>query len=101
MKLIFLRLANTLKPGAVKRINTSKMMFKQMENISFFLEFAERYIAKTELFRSVDLVEGLDLYGVLTCIASIARKSEKLFDVPGLGPKVVFKIFEVFLLFFL
>lgn len=82
------RLANALKPGSVKKINTSKMVFKQMENISFFIEFAATAVDKTELFRSVDLVEGTDLYGVLMCLAAVARKCEKLFGKPGLGPKV-------------
>lgn len=31
-------LVNKIKPGAVRRVNTSKMPFKQMENISNFLK---------------------------------------------------------------
>nr|CDP93972.1 Bm4069 [Brugia malayi] len=53
-------LANALQPGSVKKINTSAMAFKQMENISFFLSFAEKHIAKSELFQTVDLFEGQD-----------------------------------------
>ncbi|CAJ0592674.1 unnamed protein product [Cylicocyclus nassatus] len=81
------RLANSLQPGAVKKINTSAMAFKQMENISFFLAFAEKHVAKSELFQTVDLYEAQDPNTVLICLASLARKSEKLFGKQGLGPK--------------
>lgn len=64
------------------------MAFKQMENISFFLSFAQRYIAKLELFQTVDLFEGQDPNAVVVCLSSLARKSEELFGKPGLGPKV-------------
>lgn len=49
------RLANGLQPGAIKKINTSAMAFKQMENISFFLAFAEKHISKIELFQVISL----------------------------------------------
>ena len=68
------------------------MAFKQMENISFFLAFAEKHIAKSELFQTVDLYEGQDPNAVLICLASLARKSEEAFNKPGLGPKVSFKL---------
>uniref|UniRef100_A0A915BZL8 Calponin-homology (CH) domain-containing protein n=1 Tax=Parascaris univalens TaxID=6257 RepID=A0A915BZL8_PARUN len=80
-------LANALEPGAVKKVNKGTMAFKQMENISFFLEFAGKYVPKTELFQTVDLYEGQDPNAVLICLASLARKSEKLFGKKGLGPK--------------
>ncbi|VDM19077.1 unnamed protein product [Wuchereria bancrofti] len=81
-------LANALQPGSVKKINTSAMAFKQMENISFFLSFAEKYITKSELFQTVDLFEGQDPNAVVVCLSSLARKSEELFGKPGLGPKL-------------
>ncbi|VDN95235.1 unnamed protein product [Brugia pahangi] len=81
-------LANALQPGSVKKINTSAMAFKQMENISFFLSFAEKHIAKSELFQTVDLFEGQDPNAVVVCLSSLARKSEELFGKPGLGPKL-------------
>uniref|UniRef100_A0A0R3RTF9 Calponin-homology (CH) domain-containing protein n=1 Tax=Elaeophora elaphi TaxID=1147741 RepID=A0A0R3RTF9_9BILA len=80
-------LANALQPGAVKKINTSAMAFKQMENISFFLSFAEKHIDKSELFQTVDLFEGQDPNAVVVCLSSLARKSEELFGKRGLGPK--------------
>ncbi|OZC12908.1 hypothetical protein X798_00543, partial [Onchocerca flexuosa] len=53
-------LANALQPNTVKKINNSAMAFKQMENISFFLSFAEKHVTKSELFQTVDLFEGQD-----------------------------------------
>lgn len=47
------RLANSLQSGAVSKVNDSKMAFKLMENISFFLGFAEKHVSKTELFQVV------------------------------------------------
>ena len=47
------RFANCLQPGAVKKINSSTMAFKEMENISFFLKFAQDHISKTELFQVI------------------------------------------------
>uniref|UniRef100_A0A183DBH5 Calponin-homology (CH) domain-containing protein n=1 Tax=Gongylonema pulchrum TaxID=637853 RepID=A0A183DBH5_9BILA len=81
-------LANALQPGSVKKVNKSAMAFKQMENISFFLSFAEKHITKSELFQTVDLFEGQDPNAVVICLASLARKAEELFGKPGLGPKV-------------
>ncbi|VDN19953.1 unnamed protein product [Gongylonema pulchrum] len=80
-------LANALQPGSVKKVNKSAMAFKQMENISFFLSFAEKHITKSELFQTVDLFEGQDPNAVVICLASLARKAEELFGKPGLGPK--------------
>lgn len=45
------RFANELQPNAIKKVNTSAMAFKQMENISFFLKFAEKHVSPTELFQ--------------------------------------------------
>ncbi|EGT32821.1 hypothetical protein CAEBREN_09594 [Caenorhabditis brenneri] len=84
---VLCNLANALKPGSVKKVNTSTMAFKKMENISFFLKFAEEFVQKSELFQTVDLYEGQDPNAVLICLASLARKSEKNFGRSGLGPK--------------
>uniref|UniRef100_A0A8R1Y033 Calponin-homology (CH) domain-containing protein n=1 Tax=Onchocerca volvulus TaxID=6282 RepID=A0A8R1Y033_ONCVO len=81
-------LANALQPNTVKKINNSALAFKQMENISFFLSFAEKHITKSELFQTVDLFEGQDPNAVVICLSSLARKAEELFGKPGLGPKL-------------
>lgn len=59
---VLCRLINSLYPrgqGPVAKIQASTMAFKQMEQISQFLQAAERYgIAATDIFQTVDLWEG-------------------------------------------
>jgi hypothetical protein len=51
-------LMNTIKPGSIRKVETSNMPFKQMENISNFLKAARTVgIAEYELFETVDLYE--------------------------------------------
>ncbi|KPP76399.1 smooth muscle cell-specific protein SM22 alpha-like [Scleropages formosus] len=60
----------------IKKIQTSSMAFKQMEQISQFLHAAERYgVSKTDMFQTVDLWEGKDLAAVqrtLMALGSLA-----------------------------
>lgn len=54
-------LINSLFAGEkpVKKIQSSPMAFKQMEQISQFLNAAEKYgVTKTDMFQTVDLWEG-------------------------------------------
>lgn len=58
---ILSQLVNSLFVGdkPVKKIQTSTMAFKQMEQISQFLKAAEAYgVSKTDMFQTVDLWEG-------------------------------------------
>ena len=59
---ILCRLINSLYPPSdkpIKKIPETKMVFKQMEKISQFLQAAEAYgVIKTDLFQTVDLWEG-------------------------------------------
>jgi len=80
------QLANALEPNAIKKVNTSALAFKKMENISFFLSFAEKHVNKTELFQTVDLFEGQDPNAVLVCLSALARKGDK-FGKETIGPK--------------
>lgn len=73
------RLMNGLYPKGqepIKRIQESKMAFKQMELISQFLQAAEDYgVAKMDIFQTVDLWEGKDLAAVqrtLMALGSVA-----------------------------
>lgn len=55
------QLINSLHAGdkPVKKIQSSGMAFKQMEQISQFLTAAESYgVTKTDMFQTVDLWEG-------------------------------------------
>ena len=40
---VLCKLVNKIKPGAVAKISPSKLAFKQMENINFFLEAAKAF----------------------------------------------------------
>lgn len=58
---ILSELINSLFAGdkPVKKIQSSPMAFKQMEQISQFLKAAEKYgVTKTDMFQTVDLWEG-------------------------------------------
>nr|pir 22K smooth muscle cell-specific protein SM22alpha - zebra fish [Danio rerio]AAH44160.1 Transgelin 2 [Danio rerio]AAH66521.1 Tagln2 protein [Danio rerio]AAI65004.1 Tagln2 protein [Danio rerio]AAP79113.1 transgelin [Danio rerio] len=56
----------------VKKIQSSSMAFKQMEQISQFLTAAERYgITKSDIFQTVDLWEGKDLAAVQMTLLSL------------------------------
>ncbi|NXK70864.1 TAGL2 protein, partial [Sylvietta virens] len=62
---VLCRLINSLHPrgqAPVAKIQASSMAFKQMEQISQFLQAAERYgIAATDIFQTVDLWEGKNM----------------------------------------
>jgi len=85
--------ANSLSPGAIPKVNSSKLAFKQMENIQFFLNFLETKceVSKNELFQTVDLYDGQDPNSVTVALASLARKTDRLFGRPGFGPREVEK----------
>uniref|UniRef100_A0A915DJ83 Transgelin n=1 Tax=Ditylenchus dipsaci TaxID=166011 RepID=A0A915DJ83_9BILA len=84
---VLCKLANSLAAGSIKKINSSAMAFKKMENISLFLSFASNHMDKSELFQTIDLFEKQDPNAVLVCLMALARKSLKAFGKPGLGPK--------------
>ncbi|KAJ8280232.1 hypothetical protein GJAV_G00052130 [Gymnothorax javanicus] len=64
----------------IKKIQTSGMAFKQMEQVSQFLNAAEGYgVTKTDMFQTVDLWEGKDLAAVqrtLMALGSLAVTKE-------------------------
>ncbi|CAL8360722.1 unnamed protein product [Merluccius merluccius] len=71
-------LINSLFSGdkPIKKIQSSTMAFKQMEQISQFLTAAEKYgVIKTDMFQTVDLWEAKDLAAVqrtLSALGSVA-----------------------------
>jgi len=80
---------NTIKPGSVKKINTNKMAFKQMENIGSFLNACEAIgMKKIDLFQTVDLYEANNIPQVINAIYALGRKAQTVgFDGPMLGPE--------------
>jgi len=85
---ILCKIMNVIKPGSVKKINTGKMAFKQMENINNFLEGCESIgCKKLDLFQTVDLYEGQNLPQVINGILALGRKAQAIgYDGPELGP---------------
>ena len=70
----FFRLINAL-PGNNVKCNTSKMAFKQMENIGNFLSACENLgINKVDLFQTVDLYEKQNMAQVVSGIHALGRK---------------------------
>ncbi|XP_077987202.1 calponin-3-like [Glandiceps talaboti] len=77
-------LANTIQPGSVKKINSSKMAFKQMENIGYFLEMVAAYgVPSMFTFQTVDLFEQQNMPQVLDCLRALRTEAEK----KGFKPK--------------
>nr|ACN10159.1 Transgelin [Salmo salar]ACN12512.1 Transgelin [Salmo salar] len=69
-------LINSLSSGnkPIRKIQSSGMAFKQMEQISQFLNAAEKYgITKTDMFQTVDLWEGKDLAAVQRTLMALGN----------------------------
>lgn len=63
----------------VKRINTSKLPFMQMENINAFLKAAaELGVPKHDLFVTVDLYEGKNIPQVIQALFSLGSITLKM-----------------------
>lgn len=72
---------NVIKPGSIpeKKISNSKMAFKCMENIGFFLQQAKDMgVLAEETFQTVDLWEKQNILAVVICLQAVARKVNKL-----------------------
>jgi len=86
---ILCKLVNVIKPNSVKKINTNKQAFKEMENISNFLTACESFgCRKTDLFQTVDLYEAGNIPQVINGIQSLGRKAQLIqgFGGPYFGP---------------
>ncbi|XP_013387823.1 muscle-specific protein 20-like [Lingula anatina] len=83
-------LVNAIAPGIVKKINRSKLAFKQMENIELFLTACKQLGMKdVDVFQTQDLYEGKNMYIVINCIhilGSLAQKHD--FQGPVIGVKL-------------
>jgi len=84
-------LINAIKPGTIRKIETSRMPFKQMENISNFLKACRVLgVAEHDLFETVDLYDEKDLGVVVMCIHALGgtvQKTQPQFAGPHLGKK--------------
>uniref|UniRef100_A0A4D5R9H6 Transgelin n=1 Tax=Scolopendra viridis TaxID=118503 RepID=A0A4D5R9H6_SCOVI len=90
------KLVNELKPGSVKKIQTSSLAFKSMENISAFLEAAVALgVPSQETFQTVDLWENQNPNAVVICLQSLGRKAGN-YGKPTIGPKEAEKNVRLF-----
>ncbi|KAI8587887.1 calponin homology domain-containing protein [Geranomyces variabilis] len=91
------KLVNALLPSTPLRINSSKMAFKQMENISSFLTAIATHLGVPphDSFQTVDLYEAKNMNQVVDCLFSISRHAaaKGLLDdnTQVLGPKLAEK----------
>lgn len=67
--LVLCEVANAVKPGSVKKVNTSTMPFKQMENITYFMNAArDMGVPESAMFGTPDLYEEKNMGSVISCI---------------------------------
>jgi len=74
------KLANTFAPTCIGRVNTApRSTFACMSNIDSFLMACQREFGMPteQLFRSVDLTEGRDLFSVTMTLNALARKARE------------------------
>ncbi|KAJ3090895.1 hypothetical protein HK102_002345 [Quaeritorhiza haematococci] len=84
---------NKIMPENPIKITTSKLAFKQMENIANFLDRMEKLgVPAHDRFLTVDLYEGKNMLQVIDSIFALSRHAvKKGFDGPLLGPKLAEK----------
>jgi len=84
---------NVISPHSVTKINTSSLAFKQMENISNYLDATSAYgVLKSDTFQTVDLYEGKNMMQVIQNIHALGGLAQKNgHRGPALGVKVAEK----------
>ncbi|KAK2961247.1 putative Rac guanine nucleotide exchange factor B [Blattamonas nauphoetae] len=71
------KLMNIINPGSIKTINQTKMPFKQMENLNWFLEACRSYgLKEYDLFRTVDVYENELPMPLLNTLVALKRNAE-------------------------
>lgn len=82
---------NEIQPGICPKPSSSKMAFKQMENIANYLGACSKLgVPKFSLFQTVALYENKDMLAVLTNIQALGSAAQKLpgYSGPILGAKL-------------
>jgi len=87
---ILCKVMNAMYPGTIRKINTNKMAFKQMENVGNFLTGCvdKAGCHKSDMFQTVDLYEGSNIPLVINGIHALGRKAHECSNgIPALGPQ--------------
>ena len=88
--IILCKALNAIKPKTVKRISSSKLAFKQMENVSSFIKGCRKLgVAEYQLFTTPDLYEGKNRNQVIQSIVALGGVCQSLpgYSGPKLGTK--------------
>jgi len=86
---VLCKLVNKIKPDTVKKINTLKSPFKEMENITYFTTAGRAFgVPEMSMFATGDLYEDKNMGSVINCIyqvAGVVQVSVPEFKGPHLG----------------
>jgi hypothetical protein len=86
---VLCRMANKIHSGICPRINSQSMPFKQMENVTAFIQACRKLgVLEKDVFSTVDLYEEKNPRAVLNCIyslGSVVRRTAPLFNGPYIG----------------
>jgi len=92
---VLCKLLNTLNGEAlIKKINSQKMAFKQMENIEQFIKGCKTFGLKDgDIFQTADLYECQNMSQVIATIYAVSSvaSSEKGYEGPSIGTKIAEK----------
>jgi len=85
---VLCHLLNAIKPGTVKKVNTMNQPFKQMENITYFMDGARGLgVPEFAMFGTPDLYEEKNMDSVTKCIFTLGGAVQT--HVPEFsGPKL-------------
>jgi len=85
---ILCKAINVIQPKAVRKINKSKMPFKQMENISNFIKACRKIgVPEYALFTTPDLYDGKSVVNVTNGLVALGSKAQSMpgYSGPSLG----------------
>merc|ERR1719387_2648779 len=86
---VLCRTANKIQADICPRINTQAMPFKQMENVTAFIQAARKLgVMEKDVFSTVDLYEAKNPQSVMNCIYSLGGAIQRTvpeFEGPYLG----------------
>nr|ABV22340.1 calponin domain-containing protein [Noctiluca scintillans] len=96
---VLCELVNKIQPGTVKKINDSSLPFKQMENITYFMNAARAIgVPEMSMFATPDLYEAKNMGSVINCInnyGGFVQSAVPEFDGPKLGNEVKAEVHDV------